>query len=93
MVLHRHVCIVFFIAQLTNGNVLGKLSIRDLNNRVNFHRVFYMRKIVPTARAGFLMASMQLIVTLFILWLPNHSLPTKFWKTNRHLNIRLELHI
>ena len=30
LVLHRHVCIVFF-AQLTNSNVLGKLPIRDAN--------------------------------------------------------------
>jgi hypothetical protein len=33
IILHRHVCIVFLPSQPIYSNVLGKLRIRDSNNR------------------------------------------------------------
>jgi hypothetical protein len=41
IVLHRHVGRAYCIfAQLTKSNVLGKLPIRDSNNRVNWKLLF-----------------------------------------------------
>jgi hypothetical protein len=56
-------CVLYFCPTINQQQYFRKVSIRDSNNRVNsvnFDRVFYMRKISPTARAPGLLSQVAL---------------------------------